>query len=168
MRDKLLKLATATGLVGALACAGWWASRSAEPHEPASKSPMAAPTAPSLPARPPPSAAPGSAPPARGADHASADAAVPDRLDAAQLTERAKARLALDPASALHDIEQADALAGPENETRRALEIHALVRLGQVGLARTLTDRFYRSFPDSERAAELERLTGYHPRPRGP
>jgi hypothetical protein len=88
---------------------------------------------------------------------------------AAQLTERAKQQLALNPAAALEAIAQADELAGNQdaahNETRRALEIHALVRVGKVGLARTLTDRFYRTFPNSARAAELERLTGYHPRP---
>jgi hypothetical protein len=92
--------------------------------------------------------------------------------NAAQLTERAKQQLALDPEAALADIAQADKLAAsaPDalNETRRALEIHALVRLGKVGLARSLTDRFYRAFPNSDRAAELERLTGYHPRPTGP
>jgi hypothetical protein len=89
-------------------------------------------------------------------------------LTAEQLTERAKTQLALDPAAALQDIEQADKLAGPQNETRRVIEIHALVRLGKVGKARSLTDSFYRNFPSSDRAAELERLTGYHPRPTHP
>lgn len=89
-------------------------------------------------------------------------------LTADQLTERAKSQLALDPAAALADIEQADKLAGPQDETRRVLEVHALVRLGKVGMARSLTERFYRNFPNSDRAAELERLTGYHPRPGRP
>ena len=99
-------------------------------------------------------------------------APAPSPLDAEQLTERAKQQLALNPSAALEDIKRADELAGSatdaQSETRRVLEIHALVRLGKVGLARTLTDRFYRTFPNSDRAAELERLTGYHPRPRAP
>jgi hypothetical protein len=96
----------------------------------------------------------------------------PSALDVTQLTERAKQQLALDPEAALQDIAQADKLTGPGadelNETRRVIEIHALVKLGKVGLARTLTDRFYRTYPNSDRAVELERLTGYHPRPTGP
>jgi hypothetical protein len=88
--------------------------------------------------------------------------------NAAELTERAKNKLALDPDGALADIALADQLAGPVDETRRMLEIHALVRVGKVGHARTLTGQFYRTFPDSAHAGELERLTGYHPRPQGP
>ena len=93
-------------------------------------------------------------------------------LTAEQLTERASHQLANNPAAALRDIAKADELSSSESdaqrELRRALEIQALVRLGKVGLARTLTDRFYRAFPNSEHAAELERLTGYHPRPTTP
>jgi len=130
--------------------------------------PLDAPPAHTGPADPPPPAA--TSPASSPAAAPSPVAATP--LNAAQLTERAKQQLALDPEAALADIAQADKLAGPGpdalNEARRVLEIHALVRLGKVGLARTLTDRFYRTFPNSDRADELERLTGYHPRPTGP
>jgi predicted lipid-binding transport protein (Tim44 family) len=126
--------------------------------------------------------APAAAPPQAAEDPAAVSSSdktqqpsAADDLSAEQLTERAKAQLALSPAAALRDIARADALGDPgapgtdtQTETRRVIEIHALVRLGKVGEARALTDRFYRAFPDSDRAAELERLTGYHPRPSGP
>jgi hypothetical protein len=47
-------------------------------------------------------------------------------------------------------------------------EIEADVRLGRIGHARSLADRFYRAFPGSPAIAQIERLTGYHPRPYGP
>jgi hypothetical protein len=120
---------------------------------------------------PPPAAEPSAALSRKSAPNAYGPASGEPKaapLTADQLTERAKSQLALDPAAALADIEQADKLAGPQDETRRVLEVHALVRLGKVGMARSLTERFYRSFPNSDRAAELERLTGYHPRPGRP
>ncbi len=53
-------------------------------------------------------------------------------------------------------------------EQRKVREIEALVRAGQVGHARALTDEFYRAYPRSPERQKLERLTGYHPRPYGP
>ena len=54
------------------------------------------------------------------------------------------------------------------DEDRRASEIVELVREGKVGHARALADQFYRAYPHSARVQEIERLTGYHPRPYGP
>lgn len=54
------------------------------------------------------------------------------------------------------------------DEERRASEIVELVRQGKVGHARALADQFYRAYPQSPRVQEIERLTGYHPRPYGP
>ena len=128
---------------------------------------------PSSPARSPaspPTAAEMYAPAPPGSD-ARAPAPPPPPLapaSAAELTPRARRQLESDPAAALRDIEHADRLAGPKNEQRRALEIHALVRLGRVGHARALTDQFYRAYPQSREIARLERLTGYHPRPYAP
>lgn len=159
MRDTLLRAAPWFGLSAAAIvglCVSLW--------------PVAEPAAPALEDLPPPAATSPALDESTPARSSTGPAAAP--LDVAQLTERAKQQLALDPAAALQDIAQADKLHGPEadalNETRRVIEIHALVKLGKVGLARTLTDRFYRTFPNSDRAAELERLTGYHPRPTGP
>jgi hypothetical protein len=53
-------------------------------------------------------------------------------------------------------------------EARLAQEIEAHVRLGNIGHARSLADRFYRAFPGSAEIGRIERLTGYHPRPYGP
>ena len=80
--------------------------------------------------------------------------------DAAELT-RAEQRGNSEPTAALSDIEQAD----PQ---RRALEILVLVQLGRVGHARALADRFYRDFPGSPEIPQIERVTGYHPRPYAP
>jgi hypothetical protein len=129
---------------------------------------------------PPEAAALDPSPPSAAASPASNEATLsqpstapaPIDLSAEQLTERAEQQLASNPGGALADITRADALDGPDaaarHEARRALHIQALVRVGQVGHARTLTDRFYRTFPNSSHAAELERLTGYHPRPTAP
>jgi hypothetical protein len=57
--------------------------------------------------------------------------------------------------------------AKPE-EARRAQEIIDSVKRGQVGNARALADHFYREFPNSPEIQNIERLTGYHPRPYGP
>jgi len=157
MRNTVLKTLPLAAAVAALV---WSLMPASEPahHEaaPAPQQPQSPPGAATSPA--PSQSAP-------SAEHA--PTATP--VDAEKLTERAKQQLAHDPAAALEDISKADQLAaGTQSETRRVLEIHALVRLGKVGLARTLTDRFYRTFPNSDRAQELERLTGYHPRPTGP
>ena len=159
MRNTLLKRTLPLGALAAVVAALVWSLMPAsEPthHE-------GAPLEPSL----PPSAATSSAP---SESAAPAPNALPPNAE--QLTERAKQQLALNPTAALDDIAKADRLAGSATdvgaETRRVLEIHALVRLGKVGLARTLTDRFYRTFPSSDRAVELERLTGDHPRPGKP
>lgn len=53
-------------------------------------------------------------------------------------------------------------------EAWRAREIVDTVKQGKVGHARALADRFYREFPSSPEIQNLERLTGYHPRPYGP
>ena len=53
-------------------------------------------------------------------------------------------------------------------EDRKADEIVGLVQQGKVGHARALADQFYRAYPKSPRIVEIERLTGYHPRPYGP
>jgi hypothetical protein len=94
--------------------------------------------------------------------------AAPAPPSSTELTASAREKLDTDPAAALSDIERADQLDGGHDESRRALEIRAYVRLGQVGHARALTDQFYRAFPSSAEARSLERLTGYHPRPYGP
>lgn len=156
MRNTLLKKTLPLGALAAVIAALVWSVMPAsEPdqHEGAALDPL-----------PPPAAATSPAPaPAREPDPS------PLPLSADQLTDRAKQQLPLNPAAALEDIAKADQLApDSQSETRRVLEIHALVRLGKVGLARTLTDRFYRTFPNSDRAVELERLTGYHPRPGKP
>jgi hypothetical protein len=65
-------------------------------------------------------------------------------------------------------IESADRRFGTAVEARRKLEIEALVRLSRIGLAQSKADRFYRAFPNSAFIAEIERRTGYHPRPTGP
>lgn len=152
MRDALLKASLGLAVVAGLGIWLW---------------PLDEPPAAPVEAPPPPAATSPASKPA-----ATPRPAATTPINAEQLTERAKQQLALDPEAALADIARADELAvqAPDalNETRRVLEIHALVRLGKVGLARTLTDRFYRTFPNSDRADELERLTGYHPRPTGP
>lgn len=158
MRNTLLKKTLPLGALAAVVAALVWSVMPAsEPdyHEAASELP------------PPPAAATSPAPSRSAPPPEPAPTPVP--LSADELTERAKQQLALNPAAALEDIAKADQLAADaQSETRRVLEIHALVRLGKVGLARTLTDRFYRAFPNSDRAVELERLTGYHPRPGKP
>jgi hypothetical protein len=72
------------------------------------------------------------------------------------------------PQQTLTLIEAADRRFGSAVEARRKLEIEALVRLQRIGLAHAKADRFYRAFPDSPSIREIERRTGYHPRPTGP
>ncbi len=93
-----------------------------------------------------------------------ADSAVTE----AELMRAASDALDRAPQTALDHILKADRLYGERNEARRALEIEARVRLGNIGHARSLADRFYRAFPASSQIAHIERLTGYHPRPYGP
>jgi hypothetical protein len=163
MRNTLLKKTLPMGALATVVAALVWALMPAS-EQPTEQAPSAQPQP--LPAATSPASSQ-SAPTAEPALQGT-----PFPLNAEQLTERAKQQLALNPSAALEDIAKADQLAGTsadaQNETRRVLEIHALVRLGKVGLARTLTDRFYRTFPNSDRAVELERLTGYHPRPASP
>lgn len=73
-----------------------------------------------------------------------------------------------DPQRALALIEAADREFGPENEQRRRLEIEALVGTDQIGRSHAKAEQFYRTYPDSSAARDVERLTGYHPRPWGP
>jgi hypothetical protein len=82
----------------------------------------------------------------------------------------AEARALLDraPATTLERIGELDRTQGGDDPQRRALEIEAHVRLGQIGRARSLAERFYRAFPQHPEISRIERLTGYHPRPTGP
>lgn len=82
--------------------------------------------------------------------------------------EQARAQLERAPAEALKTIDAIDRALGTSDPERRALEIEAHVRLGQIGRARSLADRFYRTFPRNPEIARIERLTGYHPRPTAP
>ena len=87
----------------------------------------------------------------------------------ALLTLALLATLAIGITLALRPSQPPPAASEPVNdEDRRATEIVELVRQGKVGHARALADQFYRAYPRSTRAAEIERLTGYHPRPYGP
>jgi hypothetical protein len=58
--------------------------------------------------------------------------------------------------------------AAKQEETRRAQEVVENVRQGHVGNARALADKFYRDYPNSPEIQNIERLTGYHPRPYHP
>ena len=146
MRNALLILG---GGLLALSLVWCWPHASPPPATPPSAAEPSAPAA----------AAPAAPAPLQAPAHASS---------AAELTEHASQQLDADPAAALRDIEQADRLAGAQDPRRRALEIFALVRLGKVGQARALADRFYRAFPRDPQGPQIERLTGYHPRPYGP
>ena len=99
----------------------------------------------------------------------SADSGIaPELATERTLMQEAQDALAREPRRALALIETADRRFGPLNETRRVLEIRALVALQRIGLSHSRADHFYRTFPDSQVAREVERVTGYHPRPRGP
>jgi hypothetical protein len=52
----------------------------------------------------------------------------------------------------------------PESERALAAEVRSLVASGRIGKARALANRYYERFPRGPSAAELERLTGAHPR----
>jgi hypothetical protein len=84
------------------------------------------------------------------------------------LMREAERVLAQAPQQTLALIDAADRRFGSAVEARRKLEIEALVRLQRIGLAHSKADRFYRAFPDSPSIREIERRTGYHPRPTGP
>lgn len=72
-----------------------------------------------------------------------------------------------DPERTLELVRVADQRFGERHELRRVLEIEALVRSGQIGLSHAKASRFYRAFPQSAYGRDVERLTGYHPRPPG-
>jgi hypothetical protein len=91
--------------------------------------------------------------------------AVPVQASEPELTTQARIVLSDDPEYALALLAQADQLFGSEHEQRRMLEIHALVKLARIGAAHAKADAFYRRFPESPLQAQIERLTGYHPRP---
>ncbi|HEX6242532.1 MAG TPA: hypothetical protein VFZ61_16580 [Polyangiales bacterium] len=112
-----------------------------------------------------------------------ADAAVPEETRAAETapepldTERSSEEVLMreaarvleqTPQQTLVLIEAADRRFGSAVEARRKLEIEALVRLQRIGLAHAKADDFYRAFPNSPFIREIERRTGYHPRPTGP
>lgn len=105
------------------------------------------------------------------------DAPAPATPDAALDTERSSEQalmaeaervLVETPQQTLVLIEAADRRFGSAVEARRKLEIEALVRLQRIGLAHAKAERFYRAFPESPSVREIERRTGYHPRPSGP
>jgi hypothetical protein len=50
------------------------------------------------------------------------------------------------------------------SEHALAADVRALVAAGQIGKARTRANAYYERFPHGPSAAELERLTGAHPR----
>ena len=83
------------------------------------------------------------------------------------LMARARAALHSDPARALDLVREADETFGVHHEERRLIEIEALVGLERIGLSHAKAAAFYRAFPASALRAEVERLTGYHPRPPG-
>jgi hypothetical protein len=112
-------------------------------------------------------------PPVPTRDQALADASAEPPLDTERSSEQAlmaeaERVLARTPQQTLTLIETADRRFGSAVEARRKLEIEALVRLQRIGLAHSKADRFYRAFPDSDSIREIERRTGYHPRPTGP
>jgi hypothetical protein len=51
-----------------------------------------------------------------------------------------------------------------ESERALAAEIRAFVESGQIGKARARANAYYERFPHGPSTAELERLTGAHPR----
>jgi hypothetical protein len=91
-----------------------------------------------------------------------------ERSSEEALMREAERVLTAAPQQTLALIEAADQRFGSAVEARRKLEIEALVRLQRIGLAHSKADRFYRAFPDSPSIREIERRTGYHPRPTGP
>ena len=102
-------------------------------------------------------------------DAAIADPALDTERSSEQaLMDEAVRVLERTPQQTLTLIEAADRRFGSEVEARRKLEIEALVRLQRIGLAHAKADHFYRAFPDSSSIREIERRTGYHPRPTGP
>jgi hypothetical protein len=84
-----------------------------------------------------------------------------------ELMRAAHLALEPEPARALALIATADQRFGDRHEERRVLEIEALVRLQRIGLSHARAAAFYRGFPRSAYRADVERLTGYHPRPPG-
>jgi hypothetical protein len=100
-----------------------------------------------------------------GAGHAPLATELPSEQ---ALMDEAERVLLRNPEQTLVLIEAADRRFGSAMESRRKLEIEALVRLSRIGLAHSKADRFYRAFPSSPAIREIERRTGYHPRPTGP
>lgn len=85
----------------------------------------------------------------------------------AELMRAAHLALEPEPERALALIASADQRFGDGHEERRVLEIEALVRLQRIGLSHARAAAFYRRFPRSPYRGDVERLTGYHPRPPG-
>jgi hypothetical protein len=102
------------------------------------------------------------------AQHSANDSLDTERSSEQALMVEAERVLAQAPQQTLVLIEAADRRFGSAVEARRKLEIEALVRLQRIGLAHAKADRFYRAFPDSPSIRDIERRTGYHPRPTGP
>jgi hypothetical protein len=71
-----------------------------------------------------------------------------------------------DPARAAATPPALSALAGSDSDPERALaaEVRSLVAAGRIGKARSRANAYYERFPAGPSTAELERLTGAHPR----
>jgi len=82
----------------------------------------------------------------------------------------AQLRSAVDaqPAQALELARRAQARfpRGARADERSLLKMRALVHLGQIAAARDEAVLFFRLFPQSPLGADVQRLTGAHPRPR--
>jgi hypothetical protein len=84
--------------------------------------------------------------------------------------DRLRALASSDPRAALalaRDLERSDP-AGADAEERASLVIDALVRLGDIGEARTRAEELLARYPGGRFAAHVETLTGVHPRPGEP
>jgi len=101
-------------------------------------------------------------------DAARTDGLDPEHVPEPALMEAVARAVAREPARALQLIEVADRRFGSDHEQRRRLEIEALVGLEQIGRSHAKAEHFYRQYPNSPAARDVERLTGYHPRPWGP
>ena len=111
-------------------------------------------------------AAPAAAPtddPGKGTAHPHASTAPEE----AGSVERLRALAVADPGQALHLAADLDRRfpKGALVEERASLVIDALVKLGDIGQARTNAEDFFARFPRGRFGVHVETLTGVHPRP---
>jgi hypothetical protein len=96
---------------------------------------------------------------------ASTPVPIPDLPRAATSVDSLRALVDRDPALALAKIQGMV----PERETDAqrllVLEVHALVKLGRIGVARTRAGVYYERWPEGPEVSSLESLTGLHPTP---